>query len=77
MFQLFFLAANLEEYTKLQRAQQCSKEILAHVNQYVQECENKQKLYDLQRRLDRRPIENSTHPAVMEYKVTEMLTVFC
>ena len=66
------VAANTEEHRKLQKAHECSKDILAHVNHYVQECENKQKLYDLQRRLDRRPIENSTHPTVSEYKVTPL-----
>ncbi|ELU16616.1 hypothetical protein CAPTEDRAFT_220966 [Capitella teleta] len=65
---LKYTPSNADEYTKLKRALQCSKEILAYVNSYVQDCENKQKLHDLQKRLDRRPLENSTHPAVQEYK---------
>ena len=62
-------AANTAEYEELMRAHDCARSILNHVNQRVQECENHQRLIDIQRRLDKRPIENSTHPVIAEYKV--------
>lgn len=62
-------SANTEEFDQLVKAHNCSKELLNYVNQRVEESENRQKLVELQRRLDRRPIENSTHPVVSEYKV--------
>ena len=54
----------------------CSKEILSYVNQAVRDCENHQKLVDYQRRLDKRSIENSTHPVILEYKVRRRFGVF-
>jgi hypothetical protein len=63
------VAANTTEYETLVRAQECSKDILNEVNRSVQECENQQRLVELQRRLDKRPIENSSHPIIVEYKV--------
>lgn len=66
---ILMLSANTEEFDQLVKAHDCSKELLNYVNQRVEESENRQKLVELQRRLDRRPIENSTHPVVSEYKV--------
>ena len=63
------VSATSDEYELLQRAHACSKEILNYVNQAVRDCENHQKLVNFQRRLDKRSIENSTHPVILEYKV--------
>ena len=63
------VSATSDEYDLLQRAHACSKEILNYVNQAVRDCENHQKLVNFQRRLDKRSIENSTHPVILEYKV--------
>ena len=46
-----------------------SKDILNYVNQAVQECENRQRLLDFHRRLDKRQIENSDHAVLKQYKV--------
>ena len=46
--------ANTEEYSNLERAHQCSKHILEFVNQAVKDCENHQRLIDLQRRIDKK-----------------------
>ena len=63
------ITADLEEKARLEVALSASKNILNHVNCAVQECENRQKLADLQRRLDTRPIENLTDPVAAQYKV--------
>lgn len=58
-----------EEHEKLTLALKLSKELLEHVNHAVRDCENFRRTQDMQQRLDRRPIENSTRPAVLvEYK---------
>ena len=62
-------SANTPEYDTLVRAQESSKDILNGVNRAVQECENRQRLEVLKRRLDKRPVENSAHPVIVEYKV--------
>ena len=67
-----YLLASSEEYELLQRAHTRSKEILNYVNHAVRDCENHQKLVDFQRRLDKRSIENSTHPVILEYKVISL-----
>ena len=64
-----YIVASSEEYELLQKAHACCKEILNYVNQAVRDCENHMKLVDFQRRLDKRSIENSTHPVILEYKV--------
>lgn len=61
--------ASQKEYELLVRAHACSKAILGYVNAAVRDCENHQKLVELQRRLDKRSIEHSTHPVIVEYKV--------
>jgi len=63
-----FLATS-PEYSKLVRAAQCSRDILDYVNQAVKDCENHHKLVSLQKRLDTKPIQSSTNPLVMNYKV--------
>ena len=63
------VAVNTDEHRKLQQASTCSKAILSFVNQAVKDCENHNKLVELQRRLDKRPIENSLHSVVADYKV--------
>ena len=64
------LTADSEEIGRLKVALSASKNILDHVNHAVQECQNRQKLADLQRRLDKRPIENLTDPVLEQYKVS-------
>jgi len=63
------IAADSGEKAHLEVALSASKNILNHVNRAVQECENRQKLADLQRRLDTRPIEHLTDPVTAQYKV--------
>jgi len=63
------VAANTSEYELLAHALECSKNILNRVNHAVKECENHQRLVDIQRRLDRRPIENLPNAATAEFKV--------
>lgn len=63
-----------EEYKLLLKASQCSRDILAHVNHAVKDCENHHKLLTLQKRLDTRPIQNSTNPLVADYKVSCYVT---
>jgi len=63
------MKANQEEKARLEVALSASKNILNHVNHAVQECENRHKLADLQRRLDTRPIENLLDPVTAQYKV--------
>ena len=47
-----------------------SKAILECVNSAVKECENLQRLAEMQKRIDRRPLENvSNNQIVSEYKV--------
>lgn len=48
------------EHSQLQRALQCSKRILAHVNQAVREAENAHRLAELQRRLDKSALDKVT-----------------
>jgi len=63
------VSVSTSEYDDLVSARDATKNILNYVNLQVQESENHQKLIDIQKRLDKRPIENSTHPVVAEYKV--------
>jgi len=64
------MAADPEEKARLEVALSASRNILTHVNHAVQECENRQKLIDLQQRLDTRHIENLTDPVTAQYKVS-------
>jgi len=65
------LTADSEETSRLQLALSASRTILNHVEHAVRECENRQKLADLQRRLDTRHIEN-TDPVTVQYKVSSV-----
>ena len=63
------LTADSEESGRLQLALSAIRTILNHVQGAVRECENRQKLADLQLRLDTRHIEN-TDPITGQYKVS-------
>jgi len=67
-----YTSANSEEYEKLQRSSELSRSILNHVNAAVKEMEDTQKLGELQRKLDRKPIENILHPVTSEYKTLDL-----
>ncbi|KAL4228501.1 PDZ domain containing 1 [Mactra antiquata] len=56
---LKYTPTNTEEHTNLERAQKCSKHILEYVNQAVKDCENHQRLIDLQRKIDKKNIDNT------------------
>ncbi|XP_041372908.1 rho guanine nucleotide exchange factor 11-like isoform X4 [Gigantopelta aegis] len=70
---LKYTQSSSEEYQHLERAQKKSKAILAYVNQAVKECENYHRLKDMQKRLDKRSIENSNDPHVEELKKLDLL----
>ena len=74
MIEIPFIVANSTEHKKLEQCLVCSKDILMYVNQHVKECENRQKLIDIQKRLDKKHIENSQNKQVLEYKVRMMLS---
>ncbi|XP_022109338.1 rho guanine nucleotide exchange factor 11-like isoform X2 [Acanthaster planci] len=57
-----------KEYEVLGKCLQCTKNLLAHVNQAVKDCENHQRLLDINRHLDKGPFERSNHPIAAEYK---------
>ncbi|CAN7983024.1 unnamed protein product [Ixodes hexagonus] len=61
-------AAASEEHARLVRALECSKRILAHVNQAVREAENQHRLAELQRRLDKSGFDKVEHPVSHAYK---------
>ncbi|XP_075547770.1 rho guanine nucleotide exchange factor 11-like isoform X1 [Dermacentor variabilis] len=57
------------EHAQLQHALQCSKRILAHVNQAVREAENTHRLAELQRRLDKSALDKvENHPLSPVYR---------
>lgn len=60
-------AANTEEYANLERSLKCTKHILEYVNQAVKDCENHQRLIDLQRKIDKKSIDSS--PEMEELRV--------
>lgn len=49
---MLYVTADGVEYKNLQKALECSKDTLAYVNKEVRECENRQRLEDIQSRLD-------------------------
>uniref|UniRef100_A0A6B0VH14 Putative guanine nucleotide exchange factor n=1 Tax=Ixodes ricinus TaxID=34613 RepID=A0A6B0VH14_IXORI len=61
-------AAASEEHARLMRALECSKRILAHVNQAVREAENQHRLAELQRRLDKSAFDKVEHPVSQAFK---------
>ncbi|XP_077524953.1 rho guanine nucleotide exchange factor 11-like isoform X4 [Amblyomma americanum] len=61
------------EHAQLQRALQCSKRILAHVNQAVREAENAHRLGELQRRLDKSSLDKvESHPLSPVYRQLDL-----
>ncbi|XP_022252947.1 uncharacterized protein LOC106468289 isoform X2 [Limulus polyphemus] len=58
---------NSEEHRRLLQAVQCSKQILAHVNQAVKESENEHRLGELQKKMDRSAFEKVEAPIVQAY----------
>lgn len=58
-----------EELNRLRRAVERSKEILNFVNRAVKEAEDKARLQDLQRRIDKTAFEKMEHPVAADIKV--------
>ena len=65
----FSLTAHSSDHERLPEALSLTRETLSYVNGAVTECENARRLEDLQRRMDRKPIENSSNPLVANHKV--------
>uniref|UniRef100_A0A8C8VKG4 Rho guanine nucleotide exchange factor 1 n=1 Tax=Pelusios castaneus TaxID=367368 RepID=A0A8C8VKG4_9SAUR len=61
-----------EEQSKVQRAAECCRQILNHVNQEVRYMENLMKLKDYQKRLDLSSLKQSTDPLLSEFKNTDI-----
>ncbi|GFU54515.1 rho guanine nucleotide exchange factor 12 [Nephila pilipes] len=59
---------NTQELTDLQRAVDCSKEILVHVDSAIKEAENRHRLLDLQKKMDKGSFEKVEHPVVQSFK---------
>ncbi|XP_018083591.1 rho guanine nucleotide exchange factor 1 isoform X5 [Xenopus laevis] len=57
-----------EEKQRVQRAAECCRQILNHVNQEVREMENKMKLTDYQKRLDVSNLRQTNDPLLNEFK---------
>lgn len=64
------IEAESEEYSRLQSALGFSREILSFVNKTVSEHQNRMKLAEIEKKLDTRPMENSSDPLLKEYKVS-------
>ncbi|XP_054710191.1 rho guanine nucleotide exchange factor 11-like [Uloborus diversus] len=60
--------SNTQEYTDLERSVACSKEILKHVDSAVKEAENKYRLQDIQKKMDKSSFEKFEHPIVKCFK---------
>ncbi|XP_046548246.1 LOW QUALITY PROTEIN: rho guanine nucleotide exchange factor 11-like [Haliotis rubra] len=64
-----YTQANSEEHSQLERARDRSRQILAYVNQAVKDCENYHRSRVIQKKIDKRPIENmSSHQSYEEMK---------
>ncbi|XP_042295472.1 rho guanine nucleotide exchange factor 1 isoform X3 [Sceloporus undulatus] len=61
-----------EERQKVERAAECCRQILNHVNQEVRNMENFLKLKDYQRRLDLSNLKQSTDPLLSEFRNTDI-----
>ncbi|GFQ95590.1 rho guanine nucleotide exchange factor 12 [Trichonephila clavata] len=59
---------NTQELTDLQRAVDCSKEILVHVDSAIKEAENRHRLLDIQKKMDKSSFEKVEHPVVQSFK---------
>lgn len=66
---VIYFAANTQELTDLQRAVDCSKEILVHVDSAIKEAENTHRLLDIQKKMDKSSFEKVEHPVVQSFKV--------
>ncbi|XP_068097542.1 rho guanine nucleotide exchange factor 1 isoform X2 [Hyperolius riggenbachi] len=62
------LSEEEEEKQRVQKAAECCRQILNHVNTEVREMENKMKLTDYQRRLDISNLKQSNDPLLIEFK---------
>lgn len=58
VFSLYTRIASTEEYSRLERALKLSRSILAYVNQAVKDCENRNKLRILQRKVDKKQMDS-------------------
>ncbi|XP_058051090.1 rho guanine nucleotide exchange factor 1 isoform X10 [Ahaetulla prasina] len=61
-----------EERQKVEKAAECCRQILNHVNQEVRDMENLLKLKDYQRRLDLSNLKQSTDPLLSEFRNTDI-----
>lgn len=66
---------NSDEYNSVQRALERSKEILNYVNQAVKEAEDRQRLIDIQKKLDKSAFEKLEHPVANEFRVRYQCSV--
>ncbi|XP_029433342.1 rho guanine nucleotide exchange factor 1 isoform X2 [Rhinatrema bivittatum] len=64
----------VDEKHKVQKAAECCRQILNHVNQQVKETENLLRLKDYQRRLDLSNLRQSNDPLVNEFKNLDITT---
>uniref|UniRef100_A0A8V5GQX3 Uncharacterized protein n=1 Tax=Melopsittacus undulatus TaxID=13146 RepID=A0A8V5GQX3_MELUD len=60
-----------EDRARVEKAADCCRRILDHVNQEVREMENFMKLKDFQRRLDLSGLKQSSEPWLSEFKLTK------
>lgn len=58
LFIIYMYIASTEEYSRLERALKLSRSILAYVNQAVKDCENRNKLRLLQRKVDKKQMDS-------------------
>lgn len=71
-----YFTANTQELTDLQRAVDCSKEILVHVDSAIKEAENTHRLLDIQKKMDKSSFEKVVeHPVVQSFKVLSQISV--
>ncbi|CAH1797622.1 unnamed protein product [Owenia fusiformis] len=63
-----YTSSSTKEYENLKEAHHWAKSNLAVVNQAVKECENVQKLREMQRRLDRTQFDRSSNSLAAEFK---------
>ncbi|XP_076329816.1 rho guanine nucleotide exchange factor 11-like [Tachypleus tridentatus] len=64
---------NSEEHRRLLQAVHCSKQILAHVNQAVNESENEHRLGELQKKMNRSAFEKVKAPIVQAYHHLDLM----
>lgn len=60
--------SNDKEKAAVVRSLERSKEILQHVNQAVREAEDHQRLFEIQRNIDRTSFDKFDHPTVVEFR---------